>query len=961
MQTKLSLFSDKLIEAGLLAAVIIVPLFFNVYSNRAFEPDKLTLLRSIALLMAMTWVIETLEAGTRKGEAGKQPPTASLQFLRIPLVFPTLLLATVYILTAIASVTPRTSLWGSYERLQGTYTTLSYLVVFLLTLHTLRTKEQLNRLITTIILVSFPTAVYGIIQHYRLDPLLWGADVSGRVTSAMGNPIFVAAYLIMVIPLTMGRLTESFSALLSEREDVFPYFILVAFYTFILAIQLICVIFTQSRGPLMGLVGGLFFFALLLAVSRRKKGLGLAIIGLASVLGFLLAILNLPSAPLAPLKETPYLGRLSTILEAITLKERALIWEGAINITRANPVRAIIGYGPESMSVAFYPYMLPDLVGLAGPGIADRCHNEILDALVTTGLIGLIVYLFLFGSVFYYGLKWLGLIVSPRQRTLFAVLLIAGAVFGVLIPWLLDGTLRFVGVGIPAGIVAALAVYLVVFLFQDQKGKSTASGNQVLLIALFSALVAHFIEIQSGIAIAVTRTYFWVYAALMAVIALSVQEEPVPVRAPAKSLPTKPPSKRSKGKQRRKKARAPSAGKRATCIEGPHRASLLSYSLLIGLLLMTMGFDFITHEFNLRSGFTIVGLFLLVWLLSGMVVIVEVAKGFALSKDRDSWAHLLLVYSLPSLGCLFAFLPFRIASLPLGSDTANAIVVYCLYLFLNILAIAVALVRGISLPTRLWRPANCWLYFVSIMVIVVLIYTTNLSVIRADIYFKQGLSYQAIERWDISISLYRRALELAPEQDRYYLSLGQAYLRKAQLNTNERSNWFEEAQRALERAREISPLNPDHYGNLGNLYHYWAQAMTDPVEQTEKLKVSLGYYRQATTMSPHNHGRLLAKDIIHADLLLGDAYMEMGKFDSAARAYKQAIELDPVEALKEKVNAVRDSPDDFASHCNLAMLYQQLGRIDEAIEEAKAAIHLAPTEKRGGLGDLARQFEAQKQ
>jgi len=69
--TKLGIFCDKVIEAGWLAAVIVVPLFFNVYSDRTFEPDKLTLLRSIVLVMAVAWVIKVLEVGSWRVEGGR--------------------------------------------------------------------------------------------------------------------------------------------------------------------------------------------------------------------------------------------------------------------------------------------------------------------------------------------------------------------------------------------------------------------------------------------------------------------------------------------------------------------------------------------------------------------------------------------------------------------------------------------------------------------------------------------------------------------------------------------------------------------------------------------------------------------------------------------------------------------------------------------------------------------------
>ena len=76
-------------------------------------------------------------------------------------------------------------------------------------------------------------------------------------------------------------------------------------------------------------------------------------------------------------------------------------------------------------------------------------------------------YLVLFGSVFYYGLKQLGLIATSRQRTFLVVAWLAGGFSGVLIPWLMDGTLRWAGVGIPAGILLALVIYLLMTLFHQ--------------------------------------------------------------------------------------------------------------------------------------------------------------------------------------------------------------------------------------------------------------------------------------------------------------------------------------------------------------------------------------------------------------------------------------------------------------------------------------------------------------
>ena len=51
MPTRLGYYADKAVEWGWLLVAVFAPLFFNVYSSRVFEPDKITTIRSIVLLM----------------------------------------------------------------------------------------------------------------------------------------------------------------------------------------------------------------------------------------------------------------------------------------------------------------------------------------------------------------------------------------------------------------------------------------------------------------------------------------------------------------------------------------------------------------------------------------------------------------------------------------------------------------------------------------------------------------------------------------------------------------------------------------------------------------------------------------------------------------------------------------------------------------------------------------------
>ena len=63
MPNKLSRYADGVMEAAWLAAVILLPVYFNLYSSRIFEPDKISLLRSLALIILTAWIVKAIAEG----------------------------------------------------------------------------------------------------------------------------------------------------------------------------------------------------------------------------------------------------------------------------------------------------------------------------------------------------------------------------------------------------------------------------------------------------------------------------------------------------------------------------------------------------------------------------------------------------------------------------------------------------------------------------------------------------------------------------------------------------------------------------------------------------------------------------------------------------------------------------------------------------------------------------------
>lgn len=864
MQTKLSRICDAIIEAGWLAALVVAPLFFNTYSSRVFEPDKIHLVRSIALIAGAAWLVQLIDGATRR-EPGA--PSASERLRRTPLALPALILLLTYAISTALSVVPRISLLGSYVRLQGAYSFASYVLLFAAVLTHLRSQAQVRRLVHTIILTSLPIAIYGIIQNAGLDPLPWGGDVIERVAANMGNSIFVAAYLIMAFFLTLDRLFRSFARLIRSDESSAAGALSAGAYLFVLGVQLTAIVFTQSRGPQLGLAAGLYVFFMLglwlLARSRGEMNRGpallrglrshvrtawISLVGL-SIAGIaLLVVLNLPAGPLQGLCKVRYIGRTCTLFSLTegTNAVRVLIWGGVLDmmspheplqapdgkIDSFNVIRPLVGYGPESLWVAFNRFYPPGLGRLESRNASpDRSHNETFDTLARGGLLQFAAQIFLFTSIFYHALRWLGLVRSRRDRNVFIVSLAGGGLAGILLPLIFDGNLRLAGIGLPAGLIAGLIVYVTIdLLFAHPERDDAAAavvhgrGDQLLILAILAALVAHFVEVHFGIAIVSTLTYFWVLSGALVAVGMGWVrgDDEVAAAAATVAAPAAAPSASATASVRRnpraggQKARgkevarrpAPVVARRTVSEQRQALLALLPYAFVIALVSAVLAWDYVVNQSGATGPFAILWnafttrtdgfrtvfspmllvMVLFTWLIGALTA---TSESRVAGKPRTSTFAGALLYLGLAAGVFLIYGLLQAARMDFGSlagldvfrRIAGHIVVFDLTVLLLILglAAAIALSDRAPWPAAFARrsPASMSAALILGATAIFLIATLNVRSIQADVYYKQGLGYEEAGQWEGSVILYQQAARLQPQEDYYYLFLGRALLQLA--------------------------------------------------------------------------------------------------------------------------------------------------------------------------------------
>ncbi len=304
-----------------------------------------------------------------------------------PLLIAVFIFIAIISLATIFGVNPYRSFWSNFERMEGLISYLHSFAFFLVIAHSFKKTDwtiYLNAFI-------FSGVIQNIYAFFQSIGKIQSFQGGFRVDGTLGNATYVAAYLCFIICFSLLLLVYSKNKLAK------------IYYSFVIAISLLTIYFSATRGAALalfiGLLIGTSLYFLLIKSKNEKEKL------LKKIFGFIALALVLGASSIYLAKDSNFiksnqvLSRFASInLEAG--KSRFLIWKMGFQGVKEKP---LLGWGPGNFEAVFGKYY--DARMYAQEPWFDRSHNIILDWLINAGVLGLFSYLSIFGVGIYMLIK----------------------------------------------------------------------------------------------------------------------------------------------------------------------------------------------------------------------------------------------------------------------------------------------------------------------------------------------------------------------------------------------------------------------------------------------------------------------------------------------------------------------------------------------------------------------------
>jgi tetratricopeptide (TPR) repeat protein/O-antigen ligase len=381
----------KIVHGLTIAALFVLPIFPLIVANSYFFPfitGKAFYFRLIVEIAFAGWVI-----------------LAFVDAKYRPKLTPLAIGVTVFTLIAFVAdmlgVNPLRSMWSNFERMEGWITIVHLWALFMVATNIFGAGEEGKRIwhrwLNVSLIVALATAGYGLFQLFGWADIHQG---STRLDASLGNSAYMAVYMMIHAFIASYLYFVARAKKIANSEFLkWAYPIMAVLFGFI-------VYETQTRGTILGLIGGIMLALFLYAVfakgeSKKARYISAGIIIAIVVIGFTFwsnrpSKFNNSGLPLNALatfiQNNATLNRLTSISWSEAQGQaRNYVWPMAVKGAIERP---IFGWGQENFNYIFNADYDPAMY--AQEQWFDRAHSVFLDWLVASGFVGLIAYLALY-------------------------------------------------------------------------------------------------------------------------------------------------------------------------------------------------------------------------------------------------------------------------------------------------------------------------------------------------------------------------------------------------------------------------------------------------------------------------------------------------------------------------------------------------------------------------------------
>ncbi len=362
------------------ALFFLVPLVLWPFTSEVFEFNKMVLVYILTVLIVSAWVTRSILE-------------EKFVFRRTILDKPLLIFLGSQLISTILSIDPLTSWLGYYSRFNGGFiSSLSYSLLYWAFVSNFNRKDAVNLVNFAVFPGAAIVALFGVAEHFGIDKSIWVQDVQSRVFSTLGQPNWLSAWLVALIPILWAFLFSS-----KFRSTKFwLYFSLSVLFFWTL-------IFTKSRSGLLGFAVAFATFWGFYFLQRNNKNItpfaiivtSLLVISLISGTQYSPSLSSLIGASPAQ-SDTKSKGPVLETGGTESGTIRGIVWKGAFDIWAHYPV---FGTGVETFAFSYYKFR-PAEHNLTSEWdfIYNKAHNEFLNMAANSGTVGLAAYLYLIGA-----------------------------------------------------------------------------------------------------------------------------------------------------------------------------------------------------------------------------------------------------------------------------------------------------------------------------------------------------------------------------------------------------------------------------------------------------------------------------------------------------------------------------------------------------------------------------------